>query len=96
MEDNLDQVGGIIGNLKNLALDMGNEIEKQNKTIDCITDKVNLLYQMPRGLMNFIYWFVFLSLVHWGSWDDNYEAFHFTEYLVLLYNKYVILFNIIL
>ncbi|KAA0711298.1 Synaptosomal-associated protein 23 [Triplophysa tibetana] len=42
MEENLDQVGGIIGNLKNLALDMGNEIEKQNKTIDCITDKADM------------------------------------------------------
>ncbi|XP_052436953.1 synaptosomal-associated protein 23 isoform X2 [Carassius gibelio] len=42
MEENLDQVGGIIGNLKNLALDMGNEIEKQNKTIDRITDKADM------------------------------------------------------
>ncbi|XP_077096097.1 synaptosome associated protein 23.1 isoform X1 [Siphateles boraxobius] len=42
MEENLEQVGGIIGNLKNLALDMGNEIEKQNKTIDRITDKADM------------------------------------------------------
>lgn len=41
MEENLDQVGGIIGNLKNLALDMGNEIDKQNKTIDRINDKAS-------------------------------------------------------
>lgn len=40
MEENLDVVGGIIGNLKNMAMDMGNEIDKQNKTIDRITDKV--------------------------------------------------------
>lgn len=40
MEENLDQVGSIIGNLKNMAMDMGNEIDKQNKTIDRITDKV--------------------------------------------------------
>lgn len=51
MEENLDQVGGIIGNLKNLALDMGNEIEKQNKTIDRITDKVNLHHQTTRHLI---------------------------------------------
>lgn len=44
MEENLEQVGGIIGNLKNLALDMGNEIEKQNKTIDRINDKVKPHY----------------------------------------------------
>ncbi|TRY90383.1 hypothetical protein DNTS_009346 [Danionella cerebrum] len=42
MEENLDQVGNIIGNLKNLALDMGNEIDKQNKSIDRITDKADM------------------------------------------------------
>ncbi|XP_073682784.1 synaptosomal-associated protein 23-like isoform X2 [Garra rufa] len=42
MEENLDQVGSIIGNLKNLAMDMGNEIDKQNKTIDRINDKADM------------------------------------------------------
>uniref|UniRef100_A0A673INF2 Synaptosomal-associated protein n=1 Tax=Sinocyclocheilus rhinocerous TaxID=307959 RepID=A0A673INF2_9TELE len=42
MEENLEQVGSIIGNLKNLAMDMGNEIDKQNKTIDRITDKADM------------------------------------------------------
>ncbi|XP_076843854.1 synaptosomal-associated protein 23-like isoform X2 [Brachyhypopomus gauderio] len=42
MEENLDQVGGIIGNLKTMALDMGNEIDKQNKTIDRINDKAEM------------------------------------------------------
>lgn len=41
MEENLDQVGSIIGNLKNMAMDMGSEIDKQNKHIDRITDKVS-------------------------------------------------------
>lgn len=41
MEENLEQVGGIIGNLKTMALDMGNEIDKQNKTIDRINDKAS-------------------------------------------------------
>ena len=40
MEENLDQVGSIIGNLKNMASDMGSELDKQNKHIDCITEKV--------------------------------------------------------
>lgn len=44
MEENLGQVGSIIGNLKNLALDMGNEIDQQNKTIDRINDKASSLY----------------------------------------------------
>ncbi|XP_066539330.1 synaptosomal-associated protein 23-like isoform X2 [Hoplias malabaricus] len=42
MEENLEQVGSIIGNLKNMALDMGNEIDKQNKSIDRITDKAEM------------------------------------------------------
>lgn len=44
MEENLEQVGSIIGNLKTMALDMGNEIDKQNKTIDRINDKASSLY----------------------------------------------------
>ncbi|KPP71381.1 synaptosomal-associated protein 23-like, partial [Scleropages formosus] len=42
MEDNLGQVGNIIDNLKTMALDMGTEIDKQNKQIDRITDKADL------------------------------------------------------
>ncbi|KAK2826519.1 hypothetical protein Q5P01_020733 [Channa striata] len=42
MEDNLEAVGSIIGNLKNMAVDMGNEIDKQNKQIDRITDKADM------------------------------------------------------
>lgn len=43
MEENLSQVGSILGNLKHMALDMGNEIEAQNRQIDRITEKVKLL-----------------------------------------------------
>ncbi|XP_006839382.1 PREDICTED: synaptosomal-associated protein 23-like [Chrysochloris asiatica] len=39
MEENLTQVGSILGNLKNMALDMGNEIDAQNQQINWITDK---------------------------------------------------------
>ncbi|XP_073494905.1 synaptosomal-associated protein 23 [Phyllobates terribilis] len=39
MDENLQQVGNIIGNLKNMALDMGNEIDSQNKMIDRINEK---------------------------------------------------------
>ncbi|KAM8781475.1 synaptosomal-associated protein 23 isoform 3-T4 [Rhynchonycteris naso] len=41
MEENLTQVGSILGNLKNMALDMGNEIEAQNRQIDGITKKAD-------------------------------------------------------
>lgn len=40
MEDNLQQVSGMIGNLRNMACDMGNEIENQNRQIDRIKSKV--------------------------------------------------------
>ena len=43
MEDNLEAVGSIIGNLKNMAVDMGNEIDQQNKHIDNITSKVKFV-----------------------------------------------------
>ncbi|KAM3595002.1 uncharacterized protein V6R79_016931 [Siganus canaliculatus] len=42
MEDNLQAVGSIIGNLKTMAVDMGTEIDKQNKQIDNITEKAEM------------------------------------------------------
>ncbi|XP_060919866.1 synaptosomal-associated protein 23-like isoform X3 [Labrus mixtus] len=42
MEENLDAVGSIIGNLKSMAVDMGSEIDKQNKQIDNITSKADM------------------------------------------------------
>ena len=40
MEENLAHVGSIIGNLKSMALDMGNEIDTQNVQIERIRGKV--------------------------------------------------------
>ena len=42
MDENLEQVSGIIGNLRHMALDMGNEIDTQNRQIDRIMEKVSL------------------------------------------------------
>uniref|UniRef100_A0A3B5KPH0 Synaptosomal-associated protein n=1 Tax=Xiphophorus couchianus TaxID=32473 RepID=A0A3B5KPH0_9TELE len=42
MEENLQAVGGIIGNLKDMALNMGNEIDQQNAHIDRINDKADM------------------------------------------------------
>nr|XP_046268174.1 synaptosomal-associated protein 23-like isoform X3 [Scatophagus argus] len=42
MEENLDAVGSIIGNLKTMAVDMGSEIDKQNKQIDNIAAKADM------------------------------------------------------
>ncbi|XP_004644624.1 synaptosomal-associated protein 23-like isoform X2 [Octodon degus] len=41
MQENLTQVGSILGNLKKMASDMGNKIEVQNRQIDAITKKVD-------------------------------------------------------
>lgn len=41
MEDNMGQVNTMIGNLRNMALDMGSELENQNKQIDRINRKVS-------------------------------------------------------
>uniref|UniRef100_A0A8C9VTG2 Multifunctional fusion protein n=1 Tax=Scleropages formosus TaxID=113540 RepID=A0A8C9VTG2_SCLFO len=41
MDENLEQVGGIIGNLRHMALDMGNEIDIQNRQIDRIMEKAD-------------------------------------------------------
>ncbi|XP_018590821.1 synaptosomal-associated protein 23-like [Scleropages formosus] len=42
MEENLEQVGSIIGNLKTMALDMGTEIDKHNKQIERINEKAEV------------------------------------------------------
>lgn len=40
MEDNMGQVNTMIGNLRNMAVDMGSELENQNRQIDRINRKV--------------------------------------------------------
>ena len=41
MEQNMQGVGSILGTLKNMATDMGDEIERQNKHLDLIQGKVS-------------------------------------------------------
>lgn len=43
MEENMGQVNTMIGNLRNMALDMGSELENQNRQIDRINRKVRHL-----------------------------------------------------
>jgi synaptosomal-associated protein 25 len=40
MEDNMGQVSSMLGNLRNMAIDMGTEIEGQNQQVDRINMKV--------------------------------------------------------
>jgi synaptosomal-associated protein 25 len=46
MEENMTQVSTMIGNLRNMAIDMGSEIENQNRQLDRINAKVNRLTVM--------------------------------------------------
>jgi len=39
MEDNMGQVSTMVGNLRNMAIDMGSEIENQNRQLDRINQK---------------------------------------------------------
>lgn len=44
MEENMGQVNTMIGNLRNMALDMGSELENQNRQVDRINRKVSVDY----------------------------------------------------
>lgn len=57
MEDNMGQVNTMIGNLRNMALDMGSELENQNRQVDRINRKV--IYK--------IYWVNFGFFYSFGS-----------------------------
>ena len=46
MEENLGQVSGMIGNLRNMAIDMNSEITAQNKQLDTINIQVSVLCQL--------------------------------------------------
>ena len=46
MEQNVGEVSNMIGNLRNMAVDMGNEIEGQNRQIDRIHQKVSQYYRL--------------------------------------------------
>ncbi|XP_061415044.1 synaptosomal-associated protein 25 isoform X2 [Lethenteron reissneri] len=41
MEENLEQVSGMIGNLRHMAMDMGNEIDTQNRQLGRIMEKAD-------------------------------------------------------
>ena len=53
MEENMQAVGGILGNLKSMATDMGAEIEKQNSQLDRINDKVHVLLFYFKTMLTF-------------------------------------------
>ena len=44
MEENMQQVSTMIGNLRNMATDMGTEVQNQNAQLDRINLKVIILF----------------------------------------------------
>lgn len=55
MEENMGQVNTMIGNLRNMALDMGSELENQNRMVDRINAKViieNNLFKIQWSFIN--------------------------------------------
>lgn len=42
MDENLQAVSGIVGNLRHMAMDMSTEIDSQNRQVDRIVNKVRL------------------------------------------------------
>lgn len=64
MEDNMGQVNTMIGNLRNMALDMGSELENQNRQVDRINRKV-------------WYGFIININVNKNSVDNSYTTFEF-------------------
>lgn len=50
MEENMGQVNTMIGNLRNMAIDMGSELENQNRQIDRINRKVSNGWMRSTGV----------------------------------------------
>jgi len=49
MENNMGEVAGMVSNLRNMAVDMGNEIESQNRLVDRINQKGESLTNRVEG-----------------------------------------------
>lgn len=43
MDENMQQVSSMVGNLRNMAIDMGTEVGNQNKQLDRINQKVCMI-----------------------------------------------------
>lgn len=55
MEENMTQVSTMIGNLRNMAIDMGSEIENQNRQLDRINAKVQSLISFWHATQFFVF-----------------------------------------
>lgn len=44
MDENVQQVSTMVGNLRNMAIDMGTEVSNQNRQLERINQKVRILF----------------------------------------------------
>ena len=82
MEENMQQVSTMIGNLRNMAQDMGTEVSNQNSQLDRINQKVGqcvivikcLKYRPSKHNMT-IYFIIFVInvIVHFRAHQMNLE-----------------------
>ncbi len=57
MDQNMQEVSGMIGNLRNMAIDMGSEITQQNTQVERIHLKVGVFFYntLPKVIIGVIY-----------------------------------------
>jgi hypothetical protein len=68
----MGQVNTMIGNLRNMALDMGSELENQNRQVDRINRKVRFALASALGLFGNILTFnLENSIVRWKVMSTN-------------------------
>lgn len=61
MEENMGQVNTMIGNLRNMALDMGSELENQNRQVSRINMKVLFgfyCFKFKFDMFKYLYMFI--------------------------------------
>ena len=63
MDENLQQVSAIVGNLRHMAIDMQSEIESQNRQVDRIIDKVGMVVQYGQTRFCFIVTITWQTLI---------------------------------
>jgi len=63
MEENMGQVNTMIGNLRNMALDMGSELENQNRQVSRINMKVLFRFYCLEFKFD-IFEYLYMSIVH--------------------------------
>lgn len=52
MDENIQQVSTMVGNLRNMAIDMSTEVSNQNRQLDRIQEKVILFKKKLKRLKN--------------------------------------------